>query len=149
MSIKAKGLPMRTPLTMICTILFVGAAVAGAAEPVGEKDAKVARFERLLQRVQTDPGGVAEPEVMDLLKLANSLGRSYITSLAMGNYLQHNFRASPELVLAAADSAFRAGDYNFAVTPWFRVTADVQWIDDFSGSNEGAWFAGFRTQVKL
>lgn len=39
--------------------------------------------------------------------------------------------------------------YNFALTPWFRITADLQWIDDFPGGGDDAWFAGLRTQIKL
>ena len=39
--------------------------------------------------------------------------------------------------------------YNFAVTPWFRVTADLQWINAFPGDSEDALFAGIRTQVKF
>ena len=39
--------------------------------------------------------------------------------------------------------------YNFAVTPWFRVTGNLQWIDDLTVQSDDAWFAGFRVQVKL
>ncbi len=39
--------------------------------------------------------------------------------------------------------------YNIAVTPWFRVTGDLQWIDSFEGNGEDAWFAGIRSQVKF
>ncbi|MEM7444112.1 MAG: carbohydrate porin [Pseudomonadota bacterium] len=39
--------------------------------------------------------------------------------------------------------------YNFAVTPWLRVTADLQWINAFPGESEDAIFAGLRTQVRF
>ena len=39
--------------------------------------------------------------------------------------------------------------YNFAVTPWFRLTADLQWIDPASGDNENAWIGGLRANVRF
>ena len=39
--------------------------------------------------------------------------------------------------------------YKFAVTPWFRVTADLQWINAFPDESEDAFFAGLRTQIKF
>jgi porin len=37
--------------------------------------------------------------------------------------------------------------YNLAVTPWFRVTADLQWIDPANGNIEDAWVGGLRANV--
>jgi porin len=37
--------------------------------------------------------------------------------------------------------------YNFAVTPWFRVTADLQRIDPFNGDNDPAWIGGVRANI--
>lgn len=37
--------------------------------------------------------------------------------------------------------------YNLAVTPWFRVTADLQWIDPANGDIEDAWVGGLRANV--
>jgi porin len=37
--------------------------------------------------------------------------------------------------------------YNFAVTPWFRVTADLQWIDPALSANDNAWVGGLRANL--
>jgi porin len=39
--------------------------------------------------------------------------------------------------------------YNLAVTPWLRVTANLQWIDTSDPSRKDAVFAGLRTQVRF
>ncbi|MCP4260029.1 MAG: carbohydrate porin [Planctomycetes bacterium] len=39
--------------------------------------------------------------------------------------------------------------YNLAVTPWFRVTADLQWIDPALDANDHAWIGALRTNVKF
>lgn len=39
--------------------------------------------------------------------------------------------------------------YNLAVTPWLRITANVQWIDTYSADRTSATYAGLRTQVKF
>lgn len=37
--------------------------------------------------------------------------------------------------------------YNFAVTPWFKVTADLQWTDPARGENKQIWLGGLRASV--
>lgn len=103
---------MRQPLLTICTVLTIGAMALAADKPA---DPKVARFEGLLRKVQTDPSGTREAEVQELLNLARELGRSYTASLGIRGYLSHNFKPSPALLLATAEAAYRAGDYTFAV----------------------------------
>jgi porin len=39
--------------------------------------------------------------------------------------------------------------YNFAVTPWLRLTADLQWIDDPITTNDETWLAAARMQIKF
>lgn len=39
--------------------------------------------------------------------------------------------------------------YNLAITPWFRMTANVQYVKPFSPTNQHAVFAGLRTQIKF
>ncbi|WP_417686351.1 carbohydrate porin [Roseibium sp.] len=39
--------------------------------------------------------------------------------------------------------------YNLAVTPWFRVTGDIQLIDPFPANKERAIMAGMRTQIRF
>jgi porin len=37
--------------------------------------------------------------------------------------------------------------YNFAVTPWFHVTADLQWIAPARGALSEAWVGGLRANI--
>jgi porin len=37
--------------------------------------------------------------------------------------------------------------YNVAVTPWLRVSADLQWINPATGANERMWVGGLRAKV--
>lgn len=37
--------------------------------------------------------------------------------------------------------------YNFAVTPWFKVTADLQWLDPATGDNKNIWLGGVRASI--
>jgi porin len=37
--------------------------------------------------------------------------------------------------------------YNLAVTPWFRVSADLQWINPATGANDDAVIGALRTQI--
>jgi porin len=39
--------------------------------------------------------------------------------------------------------------YNIALTPWLRVTANLQWIKPTDPDRKDAAFAGLRTQVKF
>ena len=39
--------------------------------------------------------------------------------------------------------------YNLAVTPWFRLSADVQWIDPFINAEKNTFIAALRAQVRL
>lgn len=103
---------MRKPLLTIGVVLALSGLVPGADKPA---DPKAARFEDLLQKVQSNPGGTKESEVMELLELSRELGRPYSASLSIRGYLSHNYQPSPELLLATADAAYRAGDYTFAV----------------------------------
>jgi porin len=39
--------------------------------------------------------------------------------------------------------------YNFAVTPWFRVSADLQWVDPARAAVAQAWVGGLRASVQF
>lgn len=39
--------------------------------------------------------------------------------------------------------------YNLALTPWQRITADVQWIDTGRADRDEAWVLGVRSQTKF
>lgn len=38
--------------------------------------------------------------------------------------------------------------YNLPATPWFRVTADIQWIDPARADFAHAWVGGLRANVQ-
>jgi porin len=38
---------------------------------------------------------------------------------------------------------------NFAVTPWFRVSADLQWVDPARAAVAQAWVGGLRASVQF
>lgn len=39
--------------------------------------------------------------------------------------------------------------YNLAVTPWFRIAADLQWIEPASADNDDAWVGGLRANMRF
>ena len=39
--------------------------------------------------------------------------------------------------------------YNLALTPWLRLTADLQWIDPATPGREDALIGSLRTQIKF
>lgn len=39
--------------------------------------------------------------------------------------------------------------YNLALTPWFRVTADLQWINPATLGNDNAWIGGLRANIRF
>ncbi|UCD91132.1 MAG: carbohydrate porin [Desulfobacterales bacterium] len=39
--------------------------------------------------------------------------------------------------------------YNLSVTPWFRVTADLQWIHPANSDKDDAWLGGLRANVRF
>ena len=39
--------------------------------------------------------------------------------------------------------------YNLAVTSWFRLAADLQWVSPASGDNDNAWIGGLRGNIRF
>ena len=39
--------------------------------------------------------------------------------------------------------------YNFAVTPWLQVSADVQWVDQGISTSDDAWVVGSRLTLRF
>ena len=68
-----------------------------------------------------------------------------------------NYQLSDDLSDASQrDLGVRFGDeegveafYNLAVTPWFRVTGDIQYVDPFPAGQDGSLFLGLRVQTKF
>jgi hypothetical protein len=40
-------------------------------------------------------------------------------------------------------------DGDLAVTPWLRVTPDLQWVDPFEPNRKDVWLGALRTQVRF
>lgn len=78
--------------------------------------ADTARYDHLLERLQTSPRSVEETEVVELLRLARSEGRPYPVSLAVAQYMAQQRQASPTLLALAAEVAVLAGDLRTAVS---------------------------------
>jgi porin len=51
--------------------------------------------------------------------------------------------------LSVADETGIEFFYNLAVTPWFRLTADLQWIDPANARFSDAWVGGLRASVQF
>jgi hypothetical protein len=39
--------------------------------------------------------------------------------------------------------------YNFAVTPWLQISADVQWVDQGISTSDDAWILGSRLNIRF
>jgi porin len=39
--------------------------------------------------------------------------------------------------------------YNFAVTPWLQISADVQWVDQGISTSDDAWVVGSRQRIRF
>jgi porin len=39
--------------------------------------------------------------------------------------------------------------YNFAVTPWLQISADVQWVDQGISTSDDACVAGSRLRIRF
>lgn len=63
---------------------------------------------------------------------------------------------SPDLINGLSSLGIQRQDergveafYNLAVTPWFRLTADIQWIIPFNTTKENIVAAGLRSQIRF
>jgi len=71
-------------------------------------------------------------------------------------YYSYNLSNDLQSALRPLGSAFEIQDerglevyYNLAVTPWFRVSADIQWIDPARAAFPNAWVGGLRANVSF
>ena len=69
-------------------------------------------------------------------------------------YYYYNLSNQLQSAFSVLDPVFAIKDeqgievfYNLAVTPWFRLTADVQWIDPARAALPHAWVGGLRASV--
>ncbi len=54
-----------------------------------------------------------------------------------------------EIAPLLADEWLIEGFYNFSITPWFRVTTDLQWIEPATNGFSKGLYAGLQTYIKF
>ncbi len=86
-------------------------------------------------------GGIAGHQIVP--------GRPY-DSFGIG-YFYYNFS---DVLQDAVESSIQFEDeqgvelfYNLAITPWLKMTADVQWVNPATGTNDTMWVGGLRIQA--
>lgn len=105
--------------TMTTTVVRQGMVLITAIGLVGHiwaqgPEARREAFEALVRKVQRDVASVSEAEVLQMIRLGQEVGRPYSAAIAAKNYLSSHLSVSPELVLAAAESARWSGDFRTA-----------------------------------
>ena len=83
-------------------------------------------FEALAAKLQQESTGTAEEDVRKLMELATSTGRPSAANVVMKSYLGRNPRATPAILLMAADNAARASDLRAAVTRYKSYLQQAQ-----------------------
>ncbi len=83
-------------------------------------------FEALAAKLQQESTGTAEEDVRKLMELAASTGRPSAANVVMKSYLGRNPRATPAILLMAADNAARASDLRAAVTRYKSYLQQAQ-----------------------
>lgn len=68
-------------------------------------------------------------------------------SLHAGNDLSNDLQDATGPIVKFDDEQGLELFYNYALTLWFRVTADIQWSDPAKGKNAKAWVAGPRANL--
>jgi tetratricopeptide (TPR) repeat protein len=103
-------------------------AVTPAVAPVDTAKLKAQNdaFEALAAKLQQESTGTAEEDVRKLMELAASTGRPSAANVVMKSYLGRNPRATPAILLMAADNAARASDLRTAVTRYKSYLQQAQ-----------------------
>ncbi|GDY12155.1 hypothetical protein LBMAG53_10330 [Planctomycetota bacterium] len=91
-----------------------------AATPADAKAEPETEFDLLVKKIQNDPA-TSEADVAKALQLAQDEGRPVAANIALKQWLARNSKASPAVLLAAADVAFLAGEYDVASTRYRAV----------------------------
>ncbi len=108
-----QSLPSRRFLgSAFAGLLLASVAIGAAPAP----DARAVRFESLFERIHRDVRAARETEMIELLELAEAIGRPYPASMAVKQYLTQHADASPALLLRSARNAEAAGDLRTAVS---------------------------------
>lgn len=99
------------------------------------------------------------PNVIEASGLIGIGGTSFLPGRSLDRWGVAYFRYNVSDDLKAGLNALGlnlAGDeqgveayYNLALTPWYRVTADIQYIDTVRNDRDDAVFLGLRSQVKF
>ncbi|MGI6496799.1 MAG: tetratricopeptide repeat protein [Kiritimatiellia bacterium] len=93
-------------------------AQEAAAEAVAEvpPDPRVELFDGFLKRAQRDPAGMTRDEMLQGMQLGMDLGRPSSVAAVAKFYLNQTPAPAPEIVLATARAADRAGDFRTAAS---------------------------------
>ena len=78
-------------------------------------------------------------------------GRPY-DRFGVGSYWlkqSDDFKNQPGIPLVLGDEVGVEAFYNFAITPWMQLTADVQWISQGIKSSQDAWVLGTRLNMRF
>lgn len=95
-------------LPLLCALLCFALSQAYSGEDAGP-------FDALCQKIQQSGSASSEEDLKAIFKLARELGRPYSAHLAVKPYFEQNLSPKPELLLAAAENAYLAGDYRTSV----------------------------------
>lgn len=109
-----------------CTGLVPMPLARAQAQADQQRAAKIEQFDELLGRVRSATAEPGEAEVMRLLEISRELGRDYAAALAVKSYLSRHFDSSPELTLAAAETARRGGDLSAAISRYKSYLRDAK-----------------------
>jgi porin len=69
---------------------------------------------------------------------------------AYAMFVSDDFKDASLILDFLADDEFGLeAYYNFAVTPWLQISADVQWVDQGISTSDDAWVVGSRLTLRL
>lgn len=65
-------------------------------------------------------------------------------------FVSDDFKDASFILDELADDEFGLeAYYNFAVTPWLQISADVQWVDQDITTSDEAWVVGSRLTLRF
>ena len=69
---------------------------------------------------------------------------------AYAMFVSDDFKDASFILDELADDEFGLeAYYNFAVTPWLQISADVQWVDQGISTSDDAWVVGSRLTIRF
>ena len=104
-------------LIAITSMLLVAwfAASIPAQDKQAAEDPKVKAFEELCAKIQKDASVVSDAEIIKAIDTGKELGKPYVASLAVKNYLAVKLKPSEAVVRKAIENAVLTGDHQSVV----------------------------------